>query len=171
MPRSASRRTPQTRFEDLSPQAVKAAKIFILDGLGAATAGSSAAGADGLLAVGRKWGAEPLAQVWGRSMRLSAPAAAFMNARQMHNQEYDCLHEGAAVHALASALPAALTVAEANSGCSGRQLITAVAVGADIAAGLGLALHAGFRFCRPATAGGFGAVAAAGRILVSTRRG
>jgi 2-methylcitrate dehydratase PrpD len=35
----------------------------------------------------------------------------------------------------------------------------------DIAAGLGLASQAGFRFFRPGTAGGFGAVAAAGRVL------
>ena len=155
----------QTRFGDLSPQAVDAAKLFILDSFGVGIAGSSADGADGLLAVARTWGAQPLARVWGCSNRLSAPAAAFMNAWQMHNQEFDCLHEGAVVHALASVLPAALAAAEARGGCSGRNLITAVAVGADIAAGLGLASRAGFRFFRPATAGGFGAVAAAGRIL------
>jgi aconitate decarboxylase len=155
----------ETRFADLSPSAVEAAKIFILDSFGVGIAGSSAEGADDLLAVARTWGAQSLAQVWGRSNRLSAPAAAFMNAWQMHNQEFDCLHEGAVVHALASVLPAALAAAEANGGCSGRNLITAVAVGADVAAGLGLASRAGFRFFRPATAGGFGAVAAAGRVL------
>jgi aconitate decarboxylase len=155
----------ETRFEDLSPLAVESAKTFILDSFGVGIAGSSAAGADGLLAVARTWGTQPQAQVWGRSNRLSAPAAAFMNAWQMHNQEYDCLHEGAVVHALASVLPAALAAAEASGGCSGRNLITAIAIGTDIAAGLGLASRAGFRFFRPATAGGFGAVAAAGRIL------
>lgn len=155
----------ETRFEDLSPQAVEAAKTFILDSLGVGIAGSSAAGADGLLTVAAGWSVRPQAQVWGRSTRLSAPSAAFMNAWQMHNQEYDCLHEGAVVHALASVLPAAFAAAESSGGCSGRTLITAVAVGADVAAGLGLASRAGFRFFRPATAGGFGAVAAAGRIL------
>jgi 2-methylcitrate dehydratase PrpD len=103
--------------------------------------------------------------VWGRCARLAAPAAAFMNAWQMHNQEFDCLHEGAVVHAMASVLPAALAAAEMRGGISGAELIAAVAVGADIAAGLGLASRAGFRFFRPATAGGFGAVAAAGRVL------
>jgi aconitate decarboxylase len=155
----------ETRFEDLSPQAVASAKTFILDSFGVGIAGSSAAGADGLLAVAGAWGVQPQAQVWGRSNRLSAPSAAFINAWQMHNQEYDCLHEGAVVHALASVLPAAMAAAETRGGCSGRDLITAVTVGADIAAGLGLASRAGFRFFRPATAGGFGAVAAAGRIL------
>lgn len=142
-----------------------AAKTFILDSLGVGIPGASADGAGGLLAVARTWGTQPPARVWGCANRLSAPAAAFMNAWQMHNQEFDCLYAGAVVHALASVLPAALAAAEVCGGCSGRNLITAVAVGADIAAGLGLASHAGFRFLRPATAGGFGAVAAAGRIL------
>ena len=154
-----------TRFDDLSPEAVRAAKIFILDSIGVGIAGSSVSGADGLLAAASGWGNRPDAQVWGRAARLSAPAAAFMNAWQMHNQEFDCLHEGAVVHALASVLPASLAAAEQCGGIDGRALITAVAVGADIAAGLGLASRAGFRFFRPATAGGFGAVAAVGRIL------
>jgi aconitate decarboxylase len=83
----------------------------------------------------------------------------------MHNQEFDCLHEGAVVHALASVWPAAMAAAEQRGGISGAELIVAVTVGADVAASLGLASRAGFRFFRPATAGGFGAVAAAGRVL------
>lgn len=154
-----------TRFEDLPPEAVQAAKIFILDSIGVGIAGSSVPGADGLLAVASGWGSKPAAQVWGRAARLSAPAAAFLNAWQMHNQEFDCLHEAAVVHAMACVLPASLAAAEQCGGIDGRTLIAAVAVGADIAAGLGLASRAGFRFFRPATAGGFGAVAAAGRIL------
>jgi aconitate decarboxylase len=160
-----------TRFEDLSPEAVRAAKIFILDSIGVGIAGSSVPGVAGLLAVASGWGSKHEAQVWGRAERLSAPAAAFLNAWQMHNQEFDCLHEGAVVHALASVLPASLAAAEQCGGIDGRALITAVAVGADIAAGLGLAARAGFRFFRPATAGGFGAVAAAGRILGLDRAG
>jgi len=154
-----------TRFEDLSPEAVRAAKIFILDSIGVGIAGSSVSGANGLLAVASCWGSKPESRVWGRATRLSAPSAAFLNAWQMHNQEFDCLHEGAVVHALASVLPASLAAAERCGGIDGRGLITAVTIGADIAAGLGLASRAGFRFFRPATAGGFGAVAAAGRIL------
>ncbi len=71
----------------------------------------------------------------------------------------------AVVHAMASVLPAALVGAETHASISGRELIVAVAVGCDLAATLGLAARAGMRFFRPATAGGFGAVAAAGRLL------
>ncbi len=153
-----------TRFADLPSGAVQKAKLFILDSLGVGIAGSSADGAEGLLQVAAGWG-DPAAPVWGRAARLSPPAAAFLNAWQMHNQEYDSLHEGAVVHALATVLPAALAAAEMRGGASGAELITAVAVGVDIAACLGLASRSGFRFFRPGTAGGFGATAAAARLL------
>jgi 2-methylcitrate dehydratase PrpD len=154
----------ETRFTDLPPEAIQAARTFVLDSLGVGIAGSSVEGGDGLLRVAAGWGG-PTVPVWGRSARLSAPAAAFMNAWQMHNQEYDCLDEGAVVHAMATVLPAALAAAELRGGVSGADLITAIAVGVDIAAGLGLASRVGFRFFRPGTAGGFGATAAAGRLL------
>jgi 2-methylcitrate dehydratase PrpD len=158
-----------TRFADLPAFAVERAKVFVLDSLGVGIAGSSAEGGEELLLAATEWNAQsessPTVPVWGRAMRASAPAAVFMNAWQMHNQEYDCLHEGAVVHAMASVLPAALAAAELAGGASGAELITAVAVGVDIAAGLGLASRSGFRFFRPATAGGFGATAAAARLL------
>ncbi|MPZ35751.1 MAG: MmgE/PrpD family protein [Rhodospirillales bacterium] len=153
-----------TRFADLPAVAVERAKVFVLDSLGVGIAGSSVEGAEGLLRVTAGWGA-PAVPVWGRAARLSAPTAAFMNAWQMHNQEYDGLHEGAVVHAMATVLPASLAAAEMRGGASGAELIAAIAVGVDIAAGLGLASRAGFRFFRPGTAGGFGATAAAARLL------
>lgn len=158
-----------TRFADLPPAAVERAKVFVLDSLGVGIAGSSVEGGEGLMKVAAGWG-EPLVPVWGRAARLSAPAAAFMNAWQMHNQEYDGLHEGAVVHATATVLPAALAAAEMRGGATGAELITAVAVGVDIAAGLGLASRSGFRFFRPGTAGGFGATAAAARLLGLDRK-
>lgn len=153
-----------TRFADLPPAVVQRAKVFVLDSLGVGIAGSSVEGAEGLMQVAAGWG-EARMPVWGSAARLSAPAAAFMNAWQMHNQEYDGLHEAAVVHAMATVLPAALAAAELRGGASGADLIAAVAVGVDIAAGLGLASRSGFRFFRPGTAGGFGATAAAARLL------
>ena len=156
-------------FADLPPAAIEGAKVFVLDSLGVGIAGSSVEGGKELLQIADGWGAptasSPAVPVWGRGARLSAPAAVFLNAWQMHNQEYDSLHEGAVVHAMASVLPAALAAVEMRGGASGAELIAAVAVGVDVAAGLGLASRSGFRFFRPATAGGFGGTAAAARLL------
>ena len=132
----------ETRFSDLDDAVVQRTKVFVLDSLGVGIAGSSTEGNEELLRVASGWSGTqgPAATpVWGRSACLSAPVAAFLNAWQMHNQEYDCLHEGAVVHALATILPVALAAAELRGGASGRELIAALAVGADIAAGLGLA--------------------------------
>src|SRR6185503_477407 len=128
----------ETRFSDLPAAAIERAKVYVLDSLGVGIAGSSVEGGEGLARIAAGWG-EASVPVWGRAVRLSAPAAAFVNAWQMHNQEYDCLHEGAVVHALATALPVTLAAAELRGGVTGSELITAIAVGADIAAGLGLA--------------------------------
>src|SRR5690242_8956462 len=102
-----ARHALETRFADLPAEAVERAKLYVLDSLGVGIAGSSVEGGEGLLRVASGWG-EAKAPVWGRAARLSAPAAAFLNAWQMHNQEYDCLHEGAVVHALATVLPVSL---------------------------------------------------------------
>jgi len=103
-----------TSFADLPHEAVERAKVFILDSLGVGIAGSSVTPGDALCGIAARWGDRTEARVWGRTTRLSAASAAFVNAWQMHNQEFDCLHEGAVVHAMASVLPAALAVAEAR---------------------------------------------------------
>jgi aconitate decarboxylase len=147
------------RFDCLPEPAIAVAKTWILDTLGVGIAGSSAAGMTAIRAAADAWGNGPEATIWGTSQRVPAPTAAFVNGTQVHNQEFDCLHEGAVVHAMATLLPAVLAMAEREGGISGRDLIAAVVAGIDIAANLGIAATAGFRFFRPATAGGFGAVA------------
>ncbi len=153
-----------TRFEDLSADAVAQAKVFILDTIGVGVAGSTAGGADALLHTAARWGSGAKATIWGRAERTPAPVAALVNGFQVHCQEFDCLHEAAVLHPLATLLPAAIAFAERQGGVSGRELITAVAVGTDVAISLGVATKVGLRFFRPATSGGFGAAAAVGRL-------
>ena len=154
----------ETRFEDLPVEAVQAAKIFICDTIGVGIAGSTAQGADALLRAASRGGAGDGAAVWGTAARLPPAQAALVNAFQVHGQEFDALHEAAVLHAPATLLPALLAEAETRGSISGRDLITAFVVGADVACGLGLAARRGPRFFRPATSGGFGAVAGVGRL-------
>jgi 2-methylcitrate dehydratase PrpD len=153
-----------TRFEHLSAAAVAAAKTFILDSFGVGVAGSCAPFAAELRAAAQRWGAGADAGVWGGYGRLPAPSAALVNGFQIHNQEFDCVHEPAVVHALSVPQAAAVAFMERAGGVSGRDFLTALALGVDVAAGLGLASRAGLRFFRPATAGAFGAVAALARL-------
>jgi aconitate decarboxylase len=153
-----------TRYEDLPEDAVLQAKTFILDTIGVGIAGSSAAWADELAQVSGGWGEGANACVWGRSQRVPAATAAFLNGFQAHCQEYDCVHEKAVLHPMATLLPAAIAYAERMGSICGRELIAAVVVGIDVAASLGVAAREGLRFFRPATAGGFGATAAIARL-------
>ncbi|MCQ4159191.1 MmgE/PrpD family protein [Roseomonas sp. GC11] len=159
----------ETRDEDLTEEAITQAKVFILDTLGVGIAGSSAFAADKVIDAGKGWGAGAEATLWGRAAKVPAGIAAMANAFQVHCQEYDCVHEGAVLHPMATLLPAALAFAERQGGISGRALLTACAVGVNVSAGLGIASRAPMRFFRPATAGGFGATAAVGRLMGLSR--
>jgi 2-methylcitrate dehydratase PrpD len=86
------------------------------------------------------------------------------NGYQIHNSEYDCIHEAAVVHPMAVLLAATTAYAERASGVSGREFLTAIALGVDVGVGLGIASKAPLRFFRPATAGAFAATAAIGRL-------
>ncbi len=159
-----------SRFEDLPREAIDHAKVFILDSLGVGISGSSADGAAPLLQAGSRWGTGEEALVWGTGRRVPATTASLVNAFQIHCQEFDCVHEGAVLHPMATLLPAALAFAERTGGLSGRDLLVAVTTGVDVSTTLGVASNSPLVFFRPATAGGFGAAAAVGRLAGLSER-
>ena len=154
----------RTRFSDIPASAIEKAKLFILDSLGVGVVGSAGPGTDQLVACARDWGAADDAIVWCRGTRLPAPSAAMVNAYQVHNTEFDAVHEGAVVHPMASILAALLAHAGRRPGISGRELLLALVLGVDVSCSIGLGATTGLRFFRPATAGAFGAAAALGKV-------
>ena len=147
------------RFEHLSSQAIDAAKIFLLDSLGVGVAGGSTPEITPLLSAVSQWGDGTNVTLWGRRVKLTATQAVLVNAYQLHCQEFDCLHEGAVLHAMATLLPVLLAEAQVRGPVSGRAFLTALAAGVDVACTIGMASKLGLRFFRPAASGGFGAVA------------
>ena len=156
------------QFEDLGAQDLAKAKTFLLDTLGVGIAGSSGAAVPELLATVQSWGQGDDATVWVTGERISVQAAAMVNAYQIHCLEYDCVHEGAVVHPMATVLSALLAYAERRSNqgtpVTGQDFLLAMAIGVDVATLFGVAATGPVRFFRPATAGGFGATAAIGRL-------
>ena len=146
-------------YDQLPAQTIEKAKIFILDSLGVGVAGASVPETARLLDTVKQWGEGGSVSVWGQHHRLPMGQGIMMNAFQIHCQEFDCLHEGAVLHAMATLLPALMAECEVRGGISGKQLITAVVAGVDIACYIGVASRLGLRFFRPATSGGFGAAA------------
>lgn len=162
-----ARHALETRFAALPCAAVAAAKTFILDTIGVGVAGACAPYADDVLRAAGAWGvagAEGGARLLGRDARLPPASAAFVNGFQIHCQEFDCVHEGAVVHPMATIFAALLAECDRLGGVRGEELIAAVVVAVDAAAGLGIASRAPIRFFRPANAGLFGATLGAARL-------
>ncbi len=152
-------------WEAISHSARAAAKAFLHDTLCVGVAGSVAPGADAILAVARGWGEGGGCTVLGRpDVRLPATSAAYVNAFQIHCQEFDCVHEPAVLHPLATVVGALRAEAERSGPYDGRAFLTAMIAGVDVAVALGLAPTEPLRFFRPATAGVFGSVAALARL-------
>lgn len=147
------------------PAPVRAAAIHLLgDTLATGAAGATAPGADGVFRAARSWGQGSDSRVLARGVRLPAAGAAFVNAFQIHCLEWDAVHEPAVVHALSTVTAAVMAAIDRRGGCAEDEALTALAVGVDIASGLGIAAQSGLRFFRPATAGVIGSALAVARI-------
>lgn len=153
-----------TTYDHLSPPAVLAAKTFILDSIGVGIAGGADPWAARLVECAAGWGQGNESAVLGSGRRLPAQAAALVNAYQIHCLEFDCVHEAAVVHPMATLLSSLFAYAERRGRVSGKDLLTAVTLGVDVACSIGLASRAPIKFFRPATAGAFGAVTAIGKL-------
>ena len=153
-----------TDYDDLPESAAAAVRTFLLDTLGVGVAGSSGPWTRRLIETQRLSSPGDQARVWSHGARLSAAGAALCNGYQIHNGEFDCVHEGAVVHTFTVPVAAGLAWAEREGGVGGRELLTSLAVGVDVACHLGVASKSALRFFRPATAGAFGAAATVGHL-------
>ncbi|MEJ6009817.1 MmgE/PrpD family protein [Novosphingobium aquae] len=158
------------RWDAISERARQSAQAFLLDSLAVGAAGRNAAHADGVLAMVQGWGEGGAAGVLGRPHQtLPAPSAAFVNAFQIHGQEYDCVHEAAVLHPMATVLSALLAELARGKLVDGQTFLTAIVAGVDVAVTLGLAAPGALTFFRPATAGIFGCVAAIASLRAMPR--
>jgi 2-methylcitrate dehydratase PrpD len=150
---------------DLPASAQASARGFLFDTLCVGIAGRGAPLADTVLALAQSWGGQgPCAVLGHPTARLSAPYAAFVNAFQIHAQEYDCVHEPAVAHPMATVGAALLSEVGRGGQVTGAEFLAAMAAGVDVVATLGVAATSPLKFFRPATAGVFGSVAAIARL-------
>jgi len=155
----------RTTYDRLPASALAATKTFILDTLGVCVAGSTAPGVAELVSVLRRWGGTAESTLLTYGDQFPAPWAAMANSVMMHALEFDCVHDSAVIHPFTTALPAALAVAEAQGGVSGKTLLTAVTVGVDTSTRIGMSSRARMRFFRPGVCGAFGATAAVAKVM------
>ncbi len=161
-----------TRFEDLPGQTVDFTKRFILDTLGVAIAGSSAAGVREVVEQMAEWEGTPQSTIICYGMKVPDVNAAFANSVMIHAREFDDTHDGAVVHSNVTVLPTVMAISERVGGITGREFLCAHALGMDLNCRLGLAVgnaphfsQREVKWVRTAVCGIFGATAAACKVL------
>ncbi|MEL7197721.1 MAG: MmgE/PrpD family protein [Pseudomonadota bacterium] len=146
------------------PGQVRADTVRLLaDTLAGGAAGAQSAEARKVKAAIAAFGSDPEARLLCGG-EVPAASAAFFNGFAIHCLEWDAVHEGAVVHALSVVTAATMAQSDDNGGMDPEVVLTALAVGVDIASGLGIAATGPMSFFRPATAGVIGAALAAARL-------
>lgn len=153
-----------TRAGDLPPQVRRVVRRILKTVFGTAVAGAREDGVREVLAVFGAPTREPSARVLVHGTRVAPTAAATINGLMARALDFcDAMAPG--LHIGSSLVPAALAAAEMAGGCDGREFMTALCVGAELAARMNLT-EQGYAGLDPTgVAGVFGATAAAARVL------
>jgi 2-methylcitrate dehydratase PrpD len=133
----------KTRFEDLPPEVVHEATRLLLDTVGCALGAVGTPSGGVALEYANALGGAPTATVLGLSTRSSATTAAYVNARLANVLDADDTFP-TTTHFGNTTVFSALALAE-QFGRTGRELITAIAVGFDVGARIGSWMGPPFR--------------------------
>jgi len=164
-----ARYVERTTFDDLPDDVVEMTKRSLLDAIGVSLAASKLEPAcRPFLEYASEFGGRAEASILGTGQRAPAVIAALANGSLAHAMDYEDAHEETRTHPNAAAVAAALPLAE-RSNASGRELITAIALGCDVVCRLARALVGEGApppgFYQPAIVGTFGAATAAAKLL------
>lgn len=153
-----------TRLEQIPSNAVEVVRHILMTVLGTAVAGAQEVGVQEVLAV---YGTPPGSQsaralVYGTHMPPASAAA--VNGLMARALDYcDAMAPG--LHIGSSLVTAALAAAEARGGCNGKDFLSALVVGAELASRMNLSEQSYAGLDPTGVAGIFGATAAAARVF------
>ncbi len=150
------------------PESVRhEAKRSLLNALGCALGVAQSQPVEQAVAVHRQFSGPPQATLIGRNERLDMLGASFINAVASNLLDYDDTHLSTVIHPTAPVAPAALALAEVH-GFSGRHVLTAFVLGAEVECRIGNGVSPG-HYARgwhiTSTCGAFGAAAASAKLL------
>jgi 2-methylcitrate dehydratase PrpD len=164
-----ARYVARTHFEDLPADVAEMTKRAILDAVGVSLAASGLEPAcKSFIDLALESGGRREATILGTGHRVPAVLAALANGSLAHAMDFEDAHEATRTHPNAAAIAAALPLSE-RLGASGKELITAVALGCDVVCRLAHTLVSEGApppgFYQPAIVGTFGATTAAAKLL------
>jgi 2-methylcitrate dehydratase PrpD len=160
-------------LDDVPGPVAAQAALLALDTLGNALAAVGEDFGRAAVEVAARLGGPPESALLGTRARVAAANAVLANATLAHGLDFDDTREDAIVHTGCVAVTTALAAGEAAA-ATGRATLEALVAGVEVMCRVGLAvpgaLHAR-HFHPTAITGGFGAVAAAGKLYGLDERG
>ncbi len=153
------------RYERIPEPVIQACKLRLLDTLGVALRGSTTPHAQQVRKVVHQLAGKEEATVFADHFRTTCVDAALANGTMAHSIDFDDIHKF--VHPGCSIVPGAVAVAE-REGRSGKELLTAIILGYEVATRVGMAVGLSHRyrgFHPTGTCNGFGSAAASAKLL------
>ena len=169
--RDLARFAAETRPGDIPAAVIERVKLSFLDGLGVCLHGSTLPWTERVRDVVLEEGGHPIASIWNTGVKTALTGAVLVNSTAGHAFEMDDIHKESILHPNSLAVPTALALAEADPTLTGRDVATAIALGAEVGIRIGnAATQALFLngFHPQGTSGAFVAAATAGRLLKLT---
>lgn len=120
-----------TKYEDLPPEVIHAAKYLLLDSIGCGLASVTTDRGKMTIALGKRMGGPAESTIIGVGDKISNVTASFVNGELINSSDYDTLMPGG--HAPPYVIPPTLAVAESEK-AGGKDLLVAIALGFEIAA-------------------------------------
>jgi 2-methylcitrate dehydratase PrpD len=154
------------RYEDIPADVLDKIRLSIVDTLGVILAASTTEGANGIVEAATRFDSRRGATVLGSGCEASPAAAALVNGTLSDILEWQDGWRLGGIHPCL-VIPAALAVAEWR-GASGRDLLTAIVAGYEVANRVAWSVHPQHMakgYMPNGTAGSCGAAAAVGRLL------
>ena len=155
-----------TEFDELPQKPVGVVKTIVLTNLGSISAGATIEGCRELVDLVKEWGGKQEATILIHGGKVPGYNAALANGTMARALDYeDAIVPG--LHMGPVAVPAGLAAAELAGGCSGKEFLTSLVVGIELANRLNLinvsSYYGGFKGTGVCSI--FAATATAGRIL------
>lgn len=148
-------------YDSMPDEVVDKAKLILRDGVGNEIAASAISEpANKMIELIKEWGGAPQSTIIGHGVKVPTPHAALANAMLGHGIELDDAHGSGLIKSGSVLVPAAFALAELT-GASGKDVITGVVVGYDIAIRIAKAINPGHRQRGYHTTGTVSAIAAA----------
>jgi 2-methylcitrate dehydratase PrpD len=122
-------------YDDIPADVAASTRLRILDVIGLSIAGGETPFGRSVRASASAWPGDA-ARLWGTSSAASAIGAAFVNGACSQALEYDDTHNESIVHMSSPSVAAALALADETK-ASGRDVITAIALGNELSCRVG----------------------------------